>query len=131
MGRCDAVTRLVYRSLLRAVERRYEGSPTRLRLRMDDVRREFRCPEMAEEATLDDALQILRNLSASAASSPTAAHTGGYYPPTNQSRLLQEAPAMAAALEAQTQHEPLFDLELLLESQRAASVRYMRTAAWS
>ena len=62
-ARASLATRVVYRCLLRAIPRNFcEGSQQQLQ---QIVREEFRCPDMAAASSLDDALAILRNLSAS------------------------------------------------------------------
>jgi rhodanese-related sulfurtransferase len=57
MGRADLATRSVYRMLLRATTTRHPAMAKA-------VRHEFRDPAMAAEGTLDDALDILKNLTA-------------------------------------------------------------------
>ena len=60
MTRATLATRVVYRCLLRAVVQR--SCPEHRARLLNIVRAEFRCPEMAREGSLDDALAILRNL---------------------------------------------------------------------
>lgn len=78
------VQRTVYRCLLRAVR---QTQPPRHQPRlMQIVRDEFRCPNMAHESSLDDALEILRNLTCAACE---CAHAG---PPGVVAELISEQP---------------------------------------